>query len=218
MVGVLGWLPPMRRTFLFAAAVIALISAFGFIITYAGFTDRFYASPFVLGVAFVALNAGRAAGWVAAVMSWLTWEIVFQPPYWLATPTVNEIVVWVTLFGAAHLIGGKSPPFEGRARGRFIGHLPFVRDKPRDEDRDSRVFWDVIASGDWQSDCDVGQEYGRLYLHRLDAGDAPLLGWIFRDMVRTGHYGGIEAGFCAIILRRVRASRSEHNPDDPNVG
>jgi hypothetical protein len=45
--------------------------------------------------------------------------------------------------------------------------------------RNGHRYWDVVSSGNWAEDCQVGVEYGRIYLERVKSGEPYLtLSWI----------------------------------------
>ena len=64
-----------------------------------------------------------------------------------------------------------------------------------------RRYWGVISSGNWVDDCQVGEEYGRIYLERVKSGEPyPLLCWIVRDMIVAGRFTGVECGFIQCVF------------------
>jgi hypothetical protein len=61
--------------------------------------------------------------------------------------------------------------------------------------RNGRRYWDVLPSGSWKEDVQIGSEYARIYLHWACKGLGPLPCWVVRDMIAAGSYTGVEAGF-----------------------
>jgi hypothetical protein len=88
--------------------------------------------------------------------------------------------------------------------------LPFVSDHPERRARSlhgtGRCFWDVQTSGDWCADCEVGAEYGQLYLEHLrrTGKPDPLMCWIVADMIATGRWSGVECGFVQTVFEGRR--------------
>lgn len=199
-----------------AAVVLGTISLVGMVLLSLGISDRFFASPYVLGTAWVALKCGRHCGLMTALAAYLIWDGPMMPPYWaLSWPDANNMTVAATLIATAWLVGGHAKPkAKPQDDARYIGSLPFTT---RDED-DARRFWCVESSGDWVEDCEVGQEYARLYLDRVDRDAAPLLGWIVADMMRQDRpISGVEIGFCAGLMNRLRRpSVPNDHADNPH--
>lgn len=64
----------------------------------------------------------------------------------------------------------------------------------------------------------LGREFLRVYLQRRSA---PPLAWIVKDMMRGGHFGGVETGFVSALERAARDGAAvssgfilQHQPDD----
>jgi hypothetical protein len=65
-------------------------------------------------------------------------------------------------------------------------------------------YWDVVPSGDWCADLEVGEEYARMWLHLVRTQrPRPVISWILGDMIAAGKFTGVEAGF---VLRIAEAA------------
>jgi len=172
-----------------------------------GLIKAFYASPYVAVTAGIALHSGRRAGYAAAGVSAALFNLMFVAPRWAFTvPTPEEMTAYLSMFAVAYLVGSRSQP--APLKSRYAGTLPFVS-------TDRHSSWDVGATRrGWSDDCDLGREYGRIYLERLSQPGAPLIGWIVRDMTRTGSYSGVEAGFMSAIATELERSRTYQHASD----
>lgn len=204
MTRILGLNIALRGTWwLFPLAIVLACTGVGLVLERTGVVARWYASPYVVVVAWAALRSGRRGGLLAAALSSLIWNIAFVPPFGVFVwPTTDEIVVYISMFAVAGIIGSyHRPDVQQVATGRYRGTLPFVKSEPRD----GHKFWDVTRSGDWALDCVVGSEYARIYVERRSEMHAPLLGWIVRDMIKVGVYSGVEAGFIGGLAAYIPA-------------
>lgn len=64
-------------------------------------------------------------------------------------------------------------------------------------------WWVVTRSGDWILDCSRGTEMARLFRSATGAKFHAALALIMRDMIRSGVWSGVEAGFLSELLRPV---------------
>lgn len=60
-----------------------------------------------------------------------------------------------------------------------------------------RSTWVVEPTGDWSKDNLIGRGYSKAFIIRVQTVRRiePLLGYVVRDMVTSGQFGGIEVGF-----------------------
>jgi len=194
----------------YPAALVMACTGVGVCVEKIGLVKSFYASPFVLVVAMAALRSGKRGGFLAATLAMLVFNFVFVHPAWSFTwPSNEELLAYISMFLAAFFVGGVNQTQPSDSLTRFTGSLPFVRHKRRNEDDDQRkCFWDVERTGHWIRDCEVGHEYGRIYLERRKRFGAPLLGWIVRDMIAAGQYTGVEAGFMGVMAQQLPARQT----------
>lgn len=64
--------------------------------------------------------------------------------------------------------------------------------------------WTAEETGDYAADCDEGTRLAEQFLRDLNADPEhrlPLLGWLVRDMIAKGRFGGLEVGFFDRISR-----------------
>lgn len=196
---------PERAPLFLASAAIGGMDVLGLILDAGQVGQTIYSSPFVLIVALVTIRLGWAAGMLAAVLSCVSLKFLFIPPkFGFAVPTAREMWAHLSLLATPsairHILGGRQSrvavvaPYQRRHKLPFVMRVNGVKD-----------FWDTIeASGDWLADAEIGREYGRLYLDRLEAGSAPLMSWVVQAMIAKGNYGGIEAGFLSVINDKLR--------------
>ena len=88
-----------------------------------------------------------------------------------------------------------------------IPNLPFIK-----KNNDQIVFWSVEPSGDYDTDCKTGREYGALALeHMVEADFSPLLTWCVMDMPIRKDCSGIEVGFLEFFaeIASSKASKNE---------
>lgn len=180
---------------LFPIAMVLACTGIGLCLEKFQIVRGYYASPYVMIVAWSALRAGRMGGLLAAALSGLIWNVVFVTPSGIHWPTNEELLAYLSMVGAAWIVGGYRPHSGERVVLRYAGSLPFVRSARANDDQKERCFWDVLPTGSWSFDTSVGEEYARIYLERCKTYGAPALGWVVRDMIRSGSYTGIEAGF-----------------------
>jgi hypothetical protein len=205
-----------------AIACVVGMSLVGFALERFGFVRGFYASPYVALVTAITLRLGRIPGYVAAIASALAFNFVFAAPsptlrMAFSLPGNEELLAYASMLAVVYFVSATIPPrTPERNSGRYTGPLPFVRED-EDDDGPRRNFWSVISTGEWSSDNDVGQEYGRIYIDRIRLGAAPLLCWIVRDMIRAGRYSGVEAGFMSAVSA-FDGDASYHGPHTTIIG
>ena len=191
---------------------LALAVMAGKFILATGLVKSIYASPFVALSALIANRVCLRAGLLTAALSVITHEFFFAAPYHqLNWPTQEQALAYAANFLAAYAVARRVPMPPPRGPSSLGAHgLPFAVIPAADA---PRVFWVAESDGDWVRDADVGQEYGRIYLEQMRAGYAPPLGWIIRDMIAAGRYGGVEAGFCSTVALALVPSRLDHHAD-----
>lgn len=65
-------------------------------------------------------------------------------------------------------------------------------------------FWKVSTTGDWGQDNTIGRSYAKKLVEFMRSEHEPfLLGYVVRDMIKKGHFGGIETGFCSHLATRL---------------
>ncbi|WP_191060999.1 hypothetical protein [Geminicoccus harenae] len=104
----------------------------------------------------------------------------------------------------------------------LIAALPFVADRTpeelrRDKTLSPRDFWSIKRTDDWALDFTLGMGLGDHYIEFMTKDPtSPLLGWIVKDMISKGHFGGVECGFLDRISRM--AQRGAVDCTSPDVG
>jgi hypothetical protein len=83
-------------------------------------------------------------------------------------------------------------------------NLPFMGKKPNGR----TLCWKVEPTGDWLADNEIGEQYARMLL-KLRTSRRPLLCLIVRDMIATGRYTGIEAGFLGTLGHNLLPTEME---------
>lgn len=204
MVKVLSWPANLQGTWwLFPVMLVLSCTAMGLGLERAEIVKGFYASPYVMIVAWSALRCGRRGGLLAAILASLVWNWLFVKPLGFHWPANEELMAYLSMFGASWVVGGYTPKNDAPKQSRYSGALPFVRTRKRDDD--PCQFWDVDMTGVWSFDAKVGQEYARIYIERCKWYGAPALSWIVRDMIRSGTYSGVEAGFIGGVASQLPA-------------
>ena len=178
-----------------------------------------YPVPYLsLYVAVVALLANRVcvrAGLLGAALSALSYDYWFSggDHYGFVTPSINEAMAYVVMFGLAVAIAPRNPPADPPDRQSFGAgsELPFTTKDTNDLEKSLHGvgvrYWSVEASGDWIEDCAVGSEYARIFIERVKARQSrPLMAWIVRDMVTAGRWTGVECGFIQGVARASAAA------------
>ena len=88
--------------------------------------------------------------------------------------------------------------------------LPFMSHRPERRDLSlhgtGRCFWEVKSGGIWHEDCDLGEEYARIYLEHLrkTGKPYPLMCWIVNDMVAARRWSGVECGFVQTVFSAIQ--------------
>jgi hypothetical protein len=132
------------------------------------------------------------------------------------SPTKDELVALLAAYGMARAETPTSRETEEADAASNVvmevlppaPDLPFVSDHPERHARGlhgtGRCFWDVKSSGVWCEDCELGAEYGRLYLEHLrrTGKPDPLMCWIVADMIAAGRWSGVECGFVQTVFER----------------
>jgi hypothetical protein len=139
---------------------------------------RGYGALFWLVVVGSALWLGMGPSLYAAVLSAVTFDFFFVPPQGLLA--LNAPLLFV-------------------ASGKLIVAFAISHTMRRQQSTAMAVsgqFWQGGEGADWCADSDAGGHKGDDYLLRLTAArEGFLLGFIARDMIARGTYGGAEAGF-----------------------
>ena len=183
----------------------AALTAFGFAATAANLIEHWYTSPYVALTALCAARCGVRAGLACAATSIAGHNYFFVNGIGWGQPPTAQVVAYMAMLavtavgvGAPHDAVTVEP--EGRPHGPQV--FPWAV---------GGCHWAVAPSGDWARDCEVGAEYGRIFVEDWQA-DArgPKLGWIVADMIKAGRYTGIEAGF----LRRITESIAVGSPTE----
>jgi hypothetical protein len=93
-------------------------------------------------------------------------------------------------------------PTKGEVDIHPIRLLNFVRDLPGEGT--GRDFWAVSSTGIHRLDWILGRELGEEALRyvRMNS-ETSLLGWVARDMVKRGEFGGLEGGFMGAVTDAV---------------
>lgn len=204
-------------------AMISTCAAVGVALEYSALINRFYASPLVVAIAVASVRHGVRGGLVAALFSAAIWNCVFVPPAWAWNlPTPDEWMAYGAMLGAA-LVGLAAPREQDQTPPPIVEidreRLPFQATR-RDKSNGSSApcWWDVSVADVWHEDCQVGAEYGRIFVDAVRARQAtPMLGWIVRDMIKAGRFTGVECGFLsgvsAAILPPPPHTHTQHWPD-----
>lgn len=205
----------------FVAMGLAILA--GQVIIAVGVVKSIYASPFVALCALVSNRVCLRSGLITAFLAMIGHEYFFSAPYMsLDWPSPEQGLAYVANFLVAFAVARRYPEAPERPITPPSDQiLPFVdTHKPPD----SKSFWLVQGGGDWFEDTDVGREYARLYMdQRAEKKSAPTLTWVVRDMLRSGRWTGVEAGFldsieaaaiCGHKLRRPDLILSNYDADD----
>lgn len=175
-----------------------------------------YFSPYVAAIAVVAARVCVRAGLLAAILSILMWDFFVVPPVLtFALPSGSEVTAWLAAFAAGVLVAprlSKDDDRPVRDAGPSSTGLPFVTRKPTRNGADHTRMtscWDVQRSGDYSADDHYGRELGRLWVDRVQAGveGVPPLSFIVLDMLESGEFTGVEAGFANAIERAVASGQ-----------
>lgn len=130
---------------------------------------------------------GRWQGVLAAVLSALALDLFFiQPLFTLGPDTGGLLVRMATMLASVALVASRSSttPANGRRR-----------------------FWGAESSGDYERDVEEGTHRGERLVRDLRLqGDHYVLGWMVREMVQGGRFGGIEVGFCEAVAKACAGS------------
>lgn len=208
---------------LFAAASVGAMTGAGVAVNRyaAGDAGHWYGSPFVVLVAVLAGRLGLRSGLLAAALACVALEaLFFEGPLSLTA----RALVYPSLFAAAILVARPKPPSTTTVYDRGQ-NLPFTgrtgddngpSDPPGGLHSTGQRYWDVRPSGQWAEDCHVGAEYCRIWLNRMRNHEPyPIMPWILHDMIRTGRWSGIEAGFASFLERCVRTPSGDVRAEQP---
>lgn len=191
-----------------------------------GLVKSIYASPFVALCALVSNRVCLRSGLITAFLAMIGHEFFFSAPYWsLDWPSPEQGLSYVANFLAAFAVARRYPETPERPITPPADQiLPFVDSHKPPNDKS---FWLVQGGGDWFEDTDVGREYARLYMNqRVEKKAAPTLAWVVRDMLHSGRWTGVEAGFLDAVeaaaisgyrLRRPDLVLSDYDPNDLNL-
>lgn len=162
------------------------------------------AGIFLIAVLAISHTLGLRQGLIAAGLSFPWINIIHAPDRAFSIPTVNEVVVYVVILISAWIVGRShdrivalDKPVILRPPSRSGSALPFTGGT-------SKSFWQVMPSGDWIADCEVGAAYAAIYARHVKENSGIPLCWIVQDMIKSGRYTGIEAGFMGEINRQLR--------------
>lgn len=182
---------------------VVALTALGLLALQFGLTQSWYSSPYVMLAAVASNRVCVRAGVLCAGLGALAHNYIFVPPTWsFSLPSSEQGLAYLSMFVGAIIVGRKELPPSSEAPPMPPGRLPFTRDVPVRPDSTTREFWAVEPSGNWSSDTQLGSEYGRIYLDSMRRSNrGPLLGWIVSDMIRNGHFTGVEAGFLGVVGR-----------------
>lgn len=191
---------------LVAVLLITSISTISVMIKHVGLVQNAYAAPYVAAIAFIGLNIGRKAGYIAAAVSSLCYNFFCVAPHFaFSLPSLDEMQAHIAMFITAVLVGQRPRETSAGDVTAYSGALPFVGATPTPKAGSMRSFWCVgEPTGRWERDAHLGAEYARIYLERRQRPGCPPLAWIVRDMIRAGRYSGIEAGFLGALLPPAR--------------
>jgi len=201
-------------------AMVGVFSLLGEILLWSGTLNGWYSSGYVVLVALCANRICLRSGLLCAVLAVMVHVYVFVHPRWLfVMPPLEQVVAYASMIAAAVLLARRAPSNieinDGLARGST---LPFI-DKSPSSSANGRYWHVPEGTGDWQEDSQLGSEYGRIYVEQwASKGTGPLFPWIVRDMVRSGRWSGIEAGFTGVVgrlaLRRINRDLSPERERD----
>lgn len=187
------------------------LATFGWLLERWGLVRGFYASPFVLLAGVVANRVCIRAGLMSALLGAVVFDVVFAAPRWqLSLPTVEEFLAYSSMFAIAVAVARRQPVERDPPPPHQAGQsLPFTSQRPKTTRDDgspdgtslmAMSFWSVEATEVWADDTEVGIQYGRIYMDAVRRGSAVMpLAWIVRDMIKSGKFTGVEAGFCGIV-------------------
>jgi hypothetical protein len=168
-----------------------------------------YVVPFLVASVLVSNRVSCLAGLIAAVLSILSYDLMLAGAGDLHFPNEIELITYTSMVFLVWMVAPRQPAAPERPdNGGGTLSLPFTRDDGADSGggmhRNGRRYWDVLSSGSWREDVQVGAEYARVYLHWAREGLGPLPCWIVRDMITAGSYTGVEAGFIQGITTAAR--------------
>ena len=204
------------KNLLTAAASVAVATGVGLAVNQ--FTDhQWYAAPFVCLVGVIANRLGMRSALLASVLSAVALDYLFLPER-LSWGT--RAIGYVSMLAAAVLIARPRPPSGTRVYDNGP-NLPFTGRNPNGNGGGLHskgwVYWDVRPSGKWAEDCRVGSEYFRIWLARATSAEHyPMLSWVLHDMIRSGRWSGVEAGFASGLERaatRLPLPASPHHEE-----
>ena len=166
-----------------------------------------YLSPYVAGVLVIASRVCLRSGLLAAAMSIAAYCYFFShTPFAWDWPTPPEWTAYVSMVVGVFLVAPRALPVPPEDPVKDTDPLPFTSkngDNGRSLHGNGRRYWDVVPSGVWSDDCDVGTAYARVYADRTKRRrQSPLFCWIIRDMVIRSQWTGVEAGFVEEIMRQ----------------
>ena len=119
MVAYLRWslIAGSYERWFYPVAAVVLCTALGLAAERLAIVKGFYASPYMLVVALVAVKYGRHSAYVAAALSALAFDLVFVTPRWvLVWPTNEEWMAYASMALAAHVVGGYRPQAPAQPR------------------------------------------------------------------------------------------------------
>lgn len=173
--------------------------------------DYFYASPFVALVAVIANRVCIKAGVIAAALSSIAHLFFFVPEKWaFEIPPTAQLVSYVSMFAIAVIVARREPIPPPPPATLDLSNLPFTsvrkdKDKGAGLHKTANCYWSVEPTGQWVKDIKIGEEYARVYVHRVASkARAPLAAWIIRDMIVAGNFSGVEAGFVQGLTRMAQ--------------
>jgi hypothetical protein len=212
------------KKLVYGAVAVAGMVGVGEMAEHFDIVDRWYGAPFVLLVAVVSNRLNMRAGLLAAFLSVLSWNFLFDHQaalghkWALSWPTTDELAIYISCILAAILLAKPRPPTALRA---FDGgtNLPFTRAPDTNGDHTHGglhstgwIYWDVQPTGNWGYDADVGREYCRMWISRANHNELrPLLSWIVHDMIRSRRWSGVEAGFASALEAKVTRPAEERS-------
>jgi hypothetical protein len=197
---------PFPGIALYPVAAVGVVTGASLAAQASGLVPSPYMSAYAVTALLVANRVCLCAGILCGLLAACAFNVLFSLGYGWNHPTPGEITAYITMFAAMPFVAPrKAPAAVAMADGQDYSaahDLPFTNPA-------ARLCWDVAPSGNWEADCAVGDEYGRIFLERVKAGQPrPLMCWIVRDMIsRPGaRYTGIEAGFIQHVARASAAS------------
>lgn len=171
--------PPFLQKYPYITVACAVAGIVGLceLIVRIGGVQRGFGALFWLPVIWAPRVTGTRPGLFAAVLATCAFYYFFVP---LAAPYSAYF------FGLAMMLAvmaGVAVYLGSFAKVRYLVLLP-----PR--------YWNEEESGDYWKDCMRGEQRARMFSGELDtAREMFMLGWIVRDMIDKGRYGGVEVGF-----------------------